>query len=207
MHAFEPFSQENTDARTTFTGTGLGLAITKQMVELMEGTISLKSEQNVGTTISVTIPFRIDVDYTEPQEDAKPADAASLEGVHVLLVEDNELNREIAVEIIGSTGITIDTAINGLDAVHKVAQSEEGFYQIILMDIQMPIMDGYEATRQIRSLQRRDIAHMPIIAMTANAFSEDVTNAIKAGMNYHLAKPIDIGALMGILSKYLQAPA
>ena len=127
-------------------------------------------------------------------------------GKRILLVEDNELNREIAVEIIGSTGITIDTAINGLDAVHKVAQSEEGFYQIILMDIQMPIMDGYEATRQIRSLQRRDIAHMPIIAMTANAFSEDVTNAIKAGMNYHLAKPIDIGALMGILSKYLQAP-
>lgn len=128
-------------------------------------------------------------------------------GKRILLVEDNELNREIAVEIIGSTDITIDTAINGLDAVHKVAQSEEGFYQIILMDIQMPIMDGYEATRQIRSLQRRDIAHMPIIAMTANAFSEDVTNAIKAGMNYHLAKPIDIGALMGILSKYLQAPA
>ena len=128
-------------------------------------------------------------------------------GKRILLVEDNELNREIAVEIIGSTGITIDTAINGLDAVHKVAQSEEGFYQIILMDIQMPIMDGYEATRQIRSLQRRDIAYMPIIAMTANAFSEDVTNAIKAGMNYHLAKPIDIGALMGILSKYLQAPA
>ena len=128
-------------------------------------------------------------------------------GKRILVVEDNELNREIAVEIIGSTGITIDTAINGLDAVHKVAQSEEGFYQIILMDIQMPIMDGYEATRQIRSLQRRDIAHMPIIAMTANAFSEDVTNAIKAGMNYHLAKPIDIGALMGILSKYLQAPA
>ena len=128
-------------------------------------------------------------------------------GKRILLVEDNELNREIAVEIIGSTGITINTAINGLDAVHKVAQSEEGFYQIILMDIQMPIMDGYEATRQIRSLQRRDIAHMPIIAMTANAFSEDVTNAIKAGMNYHLAKPIDIGAWRGILSKYLQAPA
>ena len=128
-------------------------------------------------------------------------------GKRILLVEDNELNREIAVEIIGSTGITINTAINGLDDVHKVAQSEEGFYNIILMDIQMPIMDGYEATRQIRSLQRRDIAHMPIIAMTANAFSEDVTNAIKAGMNYHLAKPIDIGALMGILSKYLQAPA
>ena len=147
-------------------------------------------------------PFRV-----QPVQTTAPQPKADFDGKHLLLVEDNELNREIAVEIIGSTGITIDTAINGLDAVHKVAQSEEGFYQIILMDIQMPIMDGYEATRQIRSLQRRDIAHMPIIAMTANAFSEDVTNAIKAGMNYHLAKPIDIGALMGILSKYLQAPA
>ena len=147
-------------------------------------------------------PFRV-----QPEQTTAPQPKADFSGKHLLLVEDNELNREIAVEIIGSTGITIDTAINGLDAVHKVAQSEEGFYQIILMDIQMPIMDGYEATRQIRSLQRRDIAHMPIIAMTANAFSEDVTNAIKAGMNYHLAKPIDIGALMGILSKYLQAPA
>lgn len=145
-------------------------------------------------------------DQPEPIRPFKLSNA-DYSGKRILLVEDNELNREIAVEIIGSTGITIDTAINGLDAVHKVAQSEEGFYQIILMDIQMPIMDGYEATRQIRSLQRRDIAHMPIIAMTANAFSEDVTNAIKAGMNYHLAKPIDIGALMGILSKYLQAPA
>lgn len=145
-------------------------------------------------------------DQPEPIRPFKLSNA-DYSGKRILLVEDNELNREIAVEIIGSTGITIDTAINGLDAVHKVAQSEEGFYQIILMDIQMPIMDGYEATRQIRSLQRRDIAHIPIIAMTANAFSEDVTNAIKAGMNYHLAKPIDIGALMGILSKYLQAPA
>lgn len=124
----------------------------------------------------------------------------------VLLVEDNELNQEIAVEIIGSTGVAIDTAVNGLEAVHKVSQSEEGFYQMILMDIQMPVMDGYEATRQIRSLQRKDTAHMPIIAMTANAFSEDVTNAIKAGMDYHLAKPIDIGALMSILNKYLQSP-
>ena len=132
---------------------------------------------------------------------------ADYSGKRILLVEDNELNREIAVEIIGSTGITIDTAVNGLDAVRKVTQSEEGFYQMILMDIQMPVMDGYEATRQIRSLQRTDITHMPIIAMTANAFSEDVTNAIKAGMNYHLAKPIDIGVLMDILNKYLQAPA
>ena len=121
-----------------------------------------------------------------------------------MLVEDNELNREIAVEIIGSTGVSIDTAVNGLDAVNIVSQSAEGFYQMILMDIQMPVMDGYEATRQIRSLKRADIPNIPIVAMTANAFSEDVTNAIKAGMNYHLAKPIDLAALMGVLNKYLQ---
>lgn len=120
------------------------------------------------------------------------------------MVEDNELNREIAEEIIGSTGVTIDTAVNGLEAVQMVSQSTERFYQMILMDIKMPVMDGYEATRQIRSLKRDDIPDMPIIAMTANAFSEDVKQAIKAGMNYHLSKPIDIMALMGILSRYLQ---
>ena len=129
---------------------------------------------------------------------------ADYSGKRILLVEDVELNREIAVEIIGSTGVSIDTAVNGLDAVNIVSQSAEGFYQMILMDIQMPVMDGYEATRQIRSLKRADIRNIPIVAMTANAFSEDVTNAIKAGMNYHLAKPIDLAALMGVLNKYLQ---
>lgn len=142
-------------------------------------------------------------EQTIPARQFKLSDA-DYSGKRILLVEDNELNREIAVEIIGSTGVTIDTAVNGLDAVNIVSQSPEGFYQMILMDIQMPVMDGYEATRQIRALKRNDIADMPIIAMTANAFSEDVTNAIKAGMNYHLAKPIDIGALMGVLGKYLE---
>lgn len=142
-------------------------------------------------------------DVTQPQITPIRLSDADYSGKRILLVEDNDSNREIAEEIIGSTGACIESAINGLDAVEKVNHSIEGYYQMILMDIQMPIMDGYEATRQIRALAREDIKEMPIIAMTANAFSEDVTNAIKAGMNHHLAKPIDISALMSILSKYL----
>lgn len=190
MHAFEPFSQENTDARTTFTGTGLGLAITKQMVELMEGTISLKSEQNVGTTISVTIPFRIDVDYTEPQEDAKPADAASLEGVHVLLVEDNELNMEIAEFLLKKAGITVTTAYNGQEAVDVFRTKAAGTFDVILMDVMMPVMDGLTAAREIHATNRVDAAEIPIFAMTANAFYDDVRQSREAGMVEHLSKPI-----------------
>lgn len=128
---------------------------------------------------------------------------ADYSGKRLLLVEDNELNREIAVEIIGSTGITIDTAVNGLEAFEMVERAPIGYYQLIMMDIQMPVMDGYEATRRIRTISRRDIPDLPIIAMTANAFPEDVANALKAGMNFHLAKPIDIKALMNVLEKYL----
>ena len=128
-------------------------------------------------------------------------------GKRVLLVEDHPLDVEISRRILEHVAVNVISAQDGKAALEQFKAEEPYHFDAILMDIQMPIMDGYEATRQIRSLQRRDIAHMPIIAMTANAFSEDVTNAIKAGMNYHLAKPIDIGALMGILSKYLQAPA
>ena len=124
-------------------------------------------------------------------------------GKRILLVEDNELNLEIAEEIIGSTGAEIDTAINGLEALNKIMQSAENYYDLVFMDIQMPIMDGYESTRKIRALRRNDIKEMPIIAMTANAFSEDVKNALDAGMNYHLAKPIEITELINILNKYL----
>ena len=133
----------------------------------------------------------------------KKLSAADYTGKRILLVEDNELNREIAVEIIGSTGVSIDTAVNGLEAVNIVSRSAEGYYQMILGDIQMPVMDGYESTRRIRTLSRSDVADMPIVAMTANAFSEDVANAVEAGMNYHLAKPIDIATLMMVLDKYL----
>ena len=146
-------------------------------------------------------------DKDENQQPLSPVKLSDVDliGKRILLVEDNELNREIAEEIIGSTGVYIETAVDGRDAVEQVSQSAEGYYQMILMDIQMPVMDGYEATRQIRLLPRKDVEHVPIIAMTANAFSEDVTNAIKAGMDHHLAKPIDIKELMDVLSKYLFA--
>ena len=152
--------------------------------------------------IQILRRFLVDV----KQEDSSPGFSlsdADYSGKRLLLVEDNELNREIAVEIIGSTGITIDTAVNGLEAFEMVERAPIGYYQLILMDIQMPVMDGYEATRRIRTISRRDIPDLPIIAMTANAFSEDVTSALKAGMNFHLAKPIDIKALMNVLEKYL----
>ena len=204
MHAFEPFSQENTDARTTFTGTGLGLAITKQMVELMEGTISLKSEQNVGTTISVTIPFRIDVDYTEPQEDAKPADAASLEGVHVLLVEDNELNMEIAEFLLKKAGITVTTAYNGQEAVDVFRTKAAGTFDVILMDVMMPVMDGLTAAREIHATNRVDAAEIPIFAMTANAFYDDVRQSREAGMVEHLSKPIQEQELLDAIRRHMK---
>ena len=152
--------------------------------------------------IQILRRFLIDV----KPEDSSPGFSlsdADYSGKRLLLVEDNELNSEIAVEIIGSTGIAIDTAVNGLEAFEMVERSPIGYYQLILMDIQMPVMDGYEATRRIRTISRRDIPDLPIIAMTANAFSEDVTSALKAGMNFHLAKPIDIKALMNVLERYL----
>ena len=203
-HAFEPFSQENTDARTTFTGTGLGLAITKQMVELMEGTISLKSEQNVGTTISVTIPFRIDVDYTELQEDVRPADAASLEGVHVLLVEDNELNMEIAEFLLKKAGITVTTAYNGQEAVDVFRTKAAGTFDVILMDVMMPVMDGLTAAREIHATNRVDAAEIPIFAMTANAFYDDVRQSREAGMVEHLSKPIQEQELLDAIRRHVK---
>ena len=194
VHAFEPFSQENTDARTTFTGTGLGLAITKQMVELMEGTISLKSEQNVGTTISVTIPFRIDVDYTEPQEDAKPADAASLEGVHVLLVEDNELNMEIAEFLLKKAGITVTTAYNGQEAVDVFRTKAAGTFDVILMDIMMPEMNGYELCRKIK--EDMNINHIQVILLTARTDEQSHLDGYKTGADAYMEKPFEINSLL-----------
>ena len=206
---FQPFTQESVNQGERGNGAGLGLAIVRSIVDLMGGTITVKSEPQKGTEIKV----HLEIEIAEIQPEIEVAHRSAeeiqniLRGKRVLLVEDHPLDVEISRRILEHVAVNVISAQDGKAALEQFKAEEPYHFDAILMDIQMPIMDGYEATRQIRSLQRRDIAHMPIIAMTANAFSEDVTNAIKAGMNYHLAKPIDIGALMGILSKYLQAPA
>mgnify|MGYP002666722464 CR=1 FL=1 len=206
---FQPFTQESVNQGEPGNGAGLGLAIVRSIVDLMGGTITVKSEPQKGTEIKV----HLEIEIAEIQPEIEVAHRSAeeiqniLRGKRVLLVEDHPLDVEISRRILEHVAVNVISAQDGKAALEQFKAEEPYHFDAILMDIQMPIMDGYEATRQIRSLQRRDIAHMPIIAMTANAFSEDVTNAIKAGMNYHLAKPIDIGALMGILSKYLQAPA
>ena len=206
---FQPFTQESVNRGEPGNGAGLGLAIVRSIVDLMGGTITVKSEPQKGTEIKV----HLEIEIAEIQPEIEVAHRSAeeiqniLRGKRVLLVEDHPLDVEISRRILEHVAVNVISAQDGKAALEQFKAEEPYHFDAILMDIQMPIMDGYEATRQIRSLQRRDIAHMPIIAMTANAFSEDVTNAIKAGMNYHLAKPIDIGALMGILSKYLQAPA
>lgn len=203
-HAFEPFSQENTDVRTTFTGTGLGLAITKQMVELMGGTISIESEQNVGTTVSVTIPFAVDTEYQEPQKEALPVKQKSLKGVRVLLAEDNALNMEIARFLLEKAGVIVTEAQNGQEAVELFGASAAGTFDIILLDVMMPVMDGLTAARQIRAMERADAAEIPIFAMTANAFSDDVRQSREAGMNEHLSKPIQEQELLDAIRRYIK---
>ena len=201
-HVFEPFSRAESSTKSGVSGTGLGLAITRSLVDLMGGTISIESEPDVGTTVRVEFENRIaepaDVKRTEPE--SAPVE---LEGKKILLVEDNELNREIAVDILEDEGMIVDTAEDGDIAVEKMRNAVDGQYDLILMDIQMPRMNGYDATRAIRALPNPAAAGIPIVALTANAFDEDKRNAFAAGMNGHLAKPIDIPKLLETLSKFL----
>lgn len=190
QHAFEAFAQEESGARTAYKGTGLGLPIAKELAEQMGGEIRFESELGVGTTFYITLPFRVDTNPPEA-ESAKPEQAASIKGAHVLLVEDNELNMEISQYILEAAGAIVDQAWNGQEAVRRFSESEPGTFDCILMDVMMPLMDGLEATRTIRAMQRPDAATIPIVAMTANTFSEDEQRSREAGMNLFLNKPVD----------------
>ncbi len=199
-HVFEPFSRAETATRSGVVGTGLGMAITKSLTELMGGTIAIESELGVGTTVRLTFENRI-APASSPVDGALENVAADFSGKKILLVEDNELNREIATEILVESGVEIDVAEDGDVAVEKMRNAAEGQYDLILMDIQMPRMNGYAATRAIRALPNANAARIPIVAMTANAFDEDRQNAFAAGMNGHIAKPINVPHLMAVLAE------
>ena len=199
-HAFEPFEQERDSARTTYEGTGLGLSVTKQILERRGGTISFVSEKGMGTTFTVMIPFKIDHICKEKHEEDHAE--SSIAGVKILLVEDNELNLEIARAMLEEEQAVITVAHNGVEAVEIFRQSEAGTFDIILMDIMMPEMDGLEATRTIRQMSHPDAVKIPVFAMTANAFVEDVERSRAAGMNEHLAKPLHIETVIAAIAKY-----
>ena len=202
-HIFEPFAQEYTGSRAKFAGTGLGMAISKKLVEEMGGTITFESEKGVGTTFVIRVPFKIDLD-ADKREESKDVSEKSIKGMHVLLAEDNELNMEIAEFLLQNEGAEVTKAWNGQEIVELFRKSESGEFDVILMDIMMPIINGYEATKRIRSLDREDAKKIPIIAMTANAFTEDRIRAKEAGMDEHVAKPIDVELLIKVIHKLVK---
>ena len=199
-HIFEPFAQEHTGSRTKFTGTGLGMPITKKLVEKMGGTVTFESEKGVGTTFVIRVPFKIDLD-ADKREEQTDASEKSIKGLHILLAEDNELNMEITEFVLQNEGADLTKAWDGQEAVELFRNSEPGEFDVILMDIMMPVMDGYEAAKMIRFLDREDAKEIPIIAMTANAFTEDRIKAKAAGMDEHVAKPVDVELLIKVIHK------
>ncbi len=200
---FEPFAQEHAGSRTKFAGTGLGMPITKKLVEKMGGTISFESKEGIGTTFVIRIPFRIDTDMKDRTE-AEEKTETSIQGLHVLLTEDNELNMEIAEFVLQNEGAVVTKAWNGQKAVDIFRKSRPGEFDAILMDIMMPVMNGYEAAKMIRSLDREDAKVIPIIAMTANAFTEDKMRAKEAGMDEHIAKPVDGKLLVKVINELVK---
>ena len=202
-HIFEPFAQEHTGSRGKFAGTGLGMAISRKLVEEMGGTITFESEKGVGTTFVIRVPFQIDPD-ADKREEPKDVSEKSIKGMHVLLAEDNELNMEIAEFVLQNEGAEVTKAWNGQETVELFRKSESGEFDVILMDIMMPVLNGYEAARRIRSLDREDAKKIPIIAMTANAFTEDRIRAKEAGMDEHVAKPVDAELLIKVIHKLVK---
>ena len=200
---FEPFAQEHTGSRTKFAGTGLGMPIAKNLVEKMGGTITFESEEGAGTTFVIRVPFKIDMN-ADKREKQKDVSEKSIKGLHILLAEDNELNMEIAEFMLQNEGTVVTKAWNGQEAVELFRKSKPGEFDVILMDIMMPVMNGYEATKMIRSLDREDAKTIPIIAMTANAFTEDRLRAKEAGMDEHIAKPVDGKLLIKVIHKLMK---
>lgn len=199
-HAFEPYMQADNNSLSSIKGVGLGLAIVKQTVEAMGGTLDVESRLNEGTKYTIRLPFKLD---PNPTVKAPTFEHLSLKGVKALLVEDNELNMEIAKFHLEQENVQVFTAVNGEEAVEMFQKSEVGFFDIILMDIMMPIMDGLEATRRIRNMNRADAMSIPIIAMSANAFQEDIEKSLEAGLNEHLVKPLDGKTVTDTMKKFL----
>ena len=200
---FVPFERERTSTVSRIQGTGLGLAITKNIIDMMGGDITVQTEQGVGTEFTITVGFPL----AEPDEEicSDEGNEVSFEGLRALLVEDNMINMEIAQMLLEQSGFLIETAENGKIALEMTAASEQGYYDVILMDIQMPVMDGYTATKAIRDLPDEGLANIPIIAMTANAFQEDIKKAEEVGMNGHIAKPLDIPSMKATLQQVLSS--
>ena len=203
-HLYEEFAQENDGARTNYKGTGLGMAITKRYVDMMNGEIHVKSRQGIGTTFTVELPLRIAETAPDTKEKCSCTER-DLQGIRVLMAEDNDLNAEIAITLLEEKGMVVTRAIDGQDVIDQFRAVPAGSFDLILMDIMMPQMNGYEATQAIRSIaDRPDGRTIPIVAMTANAFAEDIAAAHAAGMNGHLAKPIDMDEVVKVICRVLK---
>lgn len=204
-HIFEKFARENSTTLSGVQGTGLGMGIVKRLVDLMDGIIEVKSKPGEGTVVFVKIPLRLAaLEDMLPKHSVGAYEKDRLRGKRILLAEDNDLNAEIAVALLEEEGIAVDRVSDGVQCIERVEQSPAGYYALILMDIQMPILNGYQTTYKIRKLQNQKKVNIPIIAMTANAFSEDKVRALKAGMNDHVAKPIDMDILVATMLKYIR---
>ena len=204
-HLFEPFTQERVGVHSKYGSTGLGMSITLGLVKRMGGDITFESEKDKGTTFVITIPFKIDMEKREAEQKEKKS-VGSIAGLNILLVEDNELNMEIVEFITQNAGAVVTKAWNGREALEIFKKSAEGCFDAILMDVMMPEMDGYEATERIRRLNRKDARTIPIIAMTANAFTEDKIRSKAAGMNEHSAKPLNTELVLQAVAKLVQPP-
>ena len=204
-HVYEPFAQEKADARSVYFGTGLGMTIVKNLIDQMGGMIQITSKEGEGSTFVITLPFEI-AQETELGTKKGSTEGANIQGLHLLLAEDNELNAEIAETLLSDNGAKVSVVTNGQEVIDLFQNSTPDTFDAILMDIMMPVLDGLEATKAIRSLERPDAKSIPIIAMTANAFQEDAQKCFDAGMNAHLTKPLHIEEMISTIAGFCKNP-